>query len=148
MPLIQANGLTLNYDLSGPAGSPVVVLSHSLGTTLRMWDEVAHDLATRYRVLRYDTRGHGGSDLGLTDSVQPLDIDTLAEDLAGLVDALGLTRFHLVGLSLGGMTGQAFAANYPDRIATLSLLATSAFIPTAAQTYATRAAIVRDAGAV
>ncbi|HEY8381109.1 MAG TPA: 3-oxoadipate enol-lactonase [Microvirga sp.] len=125
MPLIQANGTTLFYDITGPDGAPVVAFSNSLGTTLEMWDAQVRALAPRYRCLRYDTRGHGRSPV----AEGPFTVDSLADDLVGLLDALGIDRPHVVGLSLGGMTAQAFAVRYPQRLASLTLVATAAHLP-------------------
>ncbi len=126
MPLIDANGTELFYDLSeAPPGAPAVVFINSIGTTVEMWDAQARALAGQYRVLRYDARGHGRSPV--IDA--PATIDTLAADLAGLLDALGIARAHVVGLSLGGMTAQAFAAAHPHRVHGLVLMATSAYLP-------------------
>ena len=125
MPLIEANGVQLFYDLTGPAEAPVVAFSNSLGTTLEMWDAQVRALASRYRCLRYDTRGHGRSPA----AHGPLTIDALADDLAGLLDALGIETAHVVGLSLGGMSAQAFAVRYPQRTESLVLMATSAHLP-------------------
>ena len=99
MPHVTANGVRLFHDLTGPAGAPVVALSNSIGATLEMWDAVTRGLAGRYQVLRYDTRGHGRSDT----PAGPATIDDLADDLAGLLDALGIARAHVAGLSLGGL---------------------------------------------
>ena len=128
MPLAGANGVNLNYQIVGPEGAPVVVFSHSIGATLEMWDAQVAALAGRYRCLRYDTRGHGGSEV----VARPATVDDLADDLAGLLDALGIERAHVVGLSLGGMMGQAFALRHPDRLDRLALLATSAEMDKAA----------------
>ena len=125
MPQIRANGAELFYDLTGPRDAPVVVFSNSLGTTLEMWDAQVRALASRYCCLRYDTRGHGRSQT--VDEVPT--IDTLADDLAGLLDALGIEGAHVVGLSLGGMTAQAFAAKHPRKVESLVLMATSAHLP-------------------
>ncbi len=125
MPLIEANGTQLFYDLTGPAAAPVVAFSNSLGTTLEMWDAQVRALASRYRCLRYDTRGHGRSPA----AHGPLTIDVLADDLAGLLDAVGIEAVHVVGLSLGGMTAQAFGVRYPQRTESLVLMATSAHLP-------------------
>ncbi|HEX8165967.1 MAG TPA: 3-oxoadipate enol-lactonase [Beijerinckiaceae bacterium] len=125
MPLTKANGVELFYDLAGPEGAPVVAFSNSLGTTHAMWDLTVPALCDRYRCLRYDTRGHGGS--AIAD--RPASIDDLADDLAGLLDALGIERAHVVGLSLGGMTAQAFAVRHPGRLEKLVLMATSAHMP-------------------
>jgi 3-oxoadipate enol-lactonase/4-carboxymuconolactone decarboxylase len=141
MPLIKVNGVELNYELSGPTGAPVVAFSNSLGTTMAMWDALVPALRGRYRVLRYDTRGHGRSQV--VD--QPFSIDDLAADLVRLLDGLGIAKAHVVGLSLGGMTGQALASRYPERVISLTLMATSAYMPTQAS-WDERAALVRAQG--
>lgn len=125
MPLAEANGTALFYDVVGPDGAPAVAFANSIGTTLEMWDAQAAALAGRYRVVRFDARGHGRSPVVDT----PITIDTLAADLAGLLDALGIARAHVVGLSLGGMTAQAFASAYPERVNGLVLMATAAYLP-------------------
>ncbi|WP_298955425.1 3-oxoadipate enol-lactonase [uncultured Methylobacterium sp.] len=141
MPQIQANGTHLNYELSGPSGAPVVVFSNSLGTSLAMWDAVVPHLRGRYRILRYDTRGHGASEV----RDEPAEVADLADDLLGLLDALGIARAHVVGLSLGGMTGQALAAKAPDRVQSLTLMATAAWMPTR-EAWDERAETVRAQG--
>jgi 3-oxoadipate enol-lactonase / 4-carboxymuconolactone decarboxylase len=141
MPRIEANGTLLNYELSGPSGAPVVVFSNSLGTSLAMWDPLVPHLRGRYRVLRYDTRGHGASpvcDVAIA-------VEDLADDLIGLLDALAIPRAHVVGLSLGGMTGQAAASRHPDRVISLTLMATAAFMPSEAS-WNERADLVRAKG--
>lgn len=125
MPTIQANGVTLNYAVEGPEGAPVVAFSNSLGTTLAMWDAQARALSSTFRCLRYDTRGHGGSPVVETAFA----VDDLAADLGALLDALGIAKAHVVGLSLGGMTGQVLAATRPDLVDKLVLVATSAHMP-------------------
>jgi 3-oxoadipate enol-lactonase/4-carboxymuconolactone decarboxylase len=139
MTLIATNGTELFTDLSGPDGAPVIVFSNSIGATLEMWDAQASALARRYRVLRYDTRGHGRSPV----IDVPVSIETLADDLAGLLDALGIRHAHVAGLSLGGMTAQALAARRPDLVHGLVLMATSAYLP---QGWTERAALVRAQG--
>lgn len=141
MPIIQANGISLSYELAGPESAPVVVFSNSLGTTLEMWDAQAHALAGRYRVLRYNTRGHGQSQV----IDQPATIETLTDDLAGLLDGLGIGRAHIVGLSIGGMTAQMMGIRHPDKVLSLSLLATSPHMPTR-ESWEERAAKVRAEG--
>ncbi|GJE59588.1 bifunctional 3-oxoadipate enol-lactonase/4-carboxymuconolactone decarboxylase PcaDC [Methylobacterium trifolii] len=141
MPLICVDGTDLNYDLSGPSGAPVVAFSNSLGTTLAMWDAVVPALRGRYRILRYDTRGHGGS----ATRHEPASIGDLAGDLLGLIDALGIGKVHLVGLSLGGMTVQALASAEPARVLSLTLMATAAYLPSEAS-WNERAALVRAEG--
>lgn len=125
MPHIRANAVELYYELSGPESAPVVVFSNSLGATLEMWDAQVAALRGRFRSLRYDTRGHGRS----STAEGPARIEDLAEDLRGLLNALGIERVHLVGLSLGGMSGQAFAMRHPERLDSLTLMATTAFLP-------------------
>ncbi len=140
MPMITAsNGTELFHDLKGPAGAPVVAFSNSIGTTHRMWDAQAEALAGPYRVLRYDTRGHGGSPV----VAGPATIEALADDLAGLLDALQVERAHVVGLSLGGMTAQSLAARRPGRVHGLVLMATAAYMPDG---WDARAATVRAQG--
>src|SRR5579872_5570751 len=101
MPLINANGLRQYYRLDGSDDSPVLVLSHSLGCDHSMWDAQVPALASHFLVLRYDTRGHGATEVPAgTYSIQ-----TLTEDALGLLDALDVKNFHWCGLSLGGMIG-------------------------------------------
>ena len=141
MPLIHANRTELNYDLTGPADAPVVVFSNSIGTTLEMWDGQVPALAERYRCLRYDTRGHGRSPV--VD--RPIGIADLADDLAGLLEALAIPKAHVVGLSLGGMTAQAFALRHPGRLDRLALMATAAHLPPP-EAWRARAETVRTQG--
>jgi len=141
MPLIDANGTKLFYDLTGAADGPVVVFSNSLGTTLEMWDGVVRQLAPSYRCLRYDTCGHGRSPA----RTGPVSVRMLADDLAALLDALGIARAHVVGLSLGGMTAQALAIHHPDKVANLVLMATSAHLPPP-ENWQARADAVRKGG--
>jgi 3-oxoadipate enol-lactonase len=100
---------------------PPLVLSNSLGATLKMWDPQAKALARNFRVIRYDTRGHGKSDT----PPGPYSIEDVGRDVLDLLDDLGVERAHFAGLSLGGMTGQWLAINAPERIDKLVLLATS-----------------------
>src|SRR3954469_26074150 len=139
MPLIRSKDVELFYDLTGPEGAPVVAFSNSIGTTLEMWARQVPALAARYRCVRYDTRGHGRSPV--VD--RPITIEDLANDLAGLLDALGIEQAHIVGLSLGGMTAQAFGARHPERAQSLVLMTTSAYLP---HGWNERAAIVRANG--
>ena len=144
MPLINALGTHLFYDLTGPETAPAIVFSNSIGATLEMWDEQARALAPHYRVLRYDTRGHGRSPVALKDGAPaPVTMDTLADDLAALLEALGIARAHVVGLSLGGMTAQALAIRHPARVHGLVLMATAAHMP---GDWADRAALVQTKG--
>ena len=126
---IKANGIQINYELSGKDGAPVLMLSHSLGSSLVMWNPQMTALATRYRVLRFDTRGHGGSDA----PKGAYTLDQLARDAIGLMNALSLDKVHWVGLSMGGMIGQCLALDYTDRLLSLALCDTSAFVPEESQ---------------
>lgn len=125
MPKIQANGIQLYYTLAGPADAPLVMLSNSLGTRLEMWDAQVPALAERYRVLRYDSRGHGRSDA----PPGPYTIDLLADDALGLLDALGIERAHFCGLSKGGMVGQVLGARHGERLISLALCSTACHMP-------------------
>ena len=140
MPLIKANGVDLNFELTGPAGAPVIAFSHSIGSSLEMWEWTIADFVGPYRCLRYDTRGHGRSET----LDRPTTIDDLADDLAGLLNGLGIARADIVGLSLGGMTGQAFALRHPGKLGRLVLVATSAEMPR--QDWLDRQASVRRDG--
>jgi 3-oxoadipate enol-lactonase len=129
--------------VTGLADGPVVVLSNSLGSTHRMWDAQLVDLEQRFRVVRYDTRGHGASPI----PPGPYSIDDLADDLIALLDHLDVERAHIVGLSLGGMTAMRVAARNPERVNRLVLLCTGAQLPPASA-WTGRAATVRSNGTV
>jgi 3-oxoadipate enol-lactonase len=120
---------------------PAVVLSNSLGSTHRMWDAQIAELEQHFTVVRYDTRGHGGSPV--PDG--PYTIDDLADDVVALLDRLGIERAHIVGLSLGGMTAMRLAARNPERVDRMVLLCTGAQLPPA-QGWTDRAATVRAQG--
>lgn len=122
---LTANGIHMHYTLNGPASAPVVTLSHSLATNLAMWEPQASALAARYRVLRYDTRGHGGTDA----PEGPYSLELLADDAVALLRALGIERTHFVGLSMGGMIGQVLALTHPDMLRSLVLCDTSSRVP-------------------
>ena len=126
---IAANGINVNYTLEGPAGAPVVTLSHSLAANLTMWEPQLKPLMARYRVLNYDTRGHGDTDA----PAGAYTLEQLAEDARALLRALGIARTHWVGLSMGGMIGQALALSAPDLFLSLSLCDTSSRIPAEAK---------------
>lgn len=127
--------------VTGRGDGPVLVLSNSLGSAHRMWDAQLTAFEERFRVVRYDTRGHGCSPVPLG----PYGIDDLADDLIALLDRLDVERAHLVGLSLGGMTGMRVAARNPDRVDRLALLCTAALLPPASN-WTQRAATVRAHG--
>ena len=114
----------LNYLLEGPEDAPVLVLSNSLGTSLAMWDDQAPVLSRRFRLLRYDTRGHGRSPA----PPGPYATEDLGGDVVRLLDRLGIGRASFCGLSVGGMTGMWLAAETPERVERLVLLCTSALL--------------------
>lgn len=123
---LSANGIEINYAIEGEG--PLVTFSHSLGCNLSMWDAQAAALRRHYRVLRFDTRGHGQS--GAPAGAYTL--EQLAEDLHGLLAGLGIARTHFVGLSMGGMIGQVFALKYPEMVQSLVLCDTTSRYPAAA----------------
>lgn len=116
---LTTNGIEIHYALEGEG--PVVTLSHSLGCNLAMWDEQARALRGRYRVLRFDTRGHGQT------SAPPgaYALEQMVEDLHGLLTGLGIAETHFVGLSMGGMIGQLYALKYPAMFRSLVLCDTT-----------------------
>ena len=122
---VLANGIITNFTLDGPADAPVVTLSHSLAASLEMWDPQLPALARRYRVLRYDTRGHGGSEA----PPGAYSLEMLADDVLALLAALEIPRTHFVGLSLGGMIGQTLALEHPEILESLVLADTASRIP-------------------
>ncbi len=112
---IKANGLNFNYTIDGPEGAPWLVFSNSLATTVAMWDEQAASLKDRYRVLRYDQRGHGGTDAPSGRYA----FDTLIADAVALMDGLGIGQAHFGGLSMGGATALGLAEQHPARVASI-----------------------------
>jgi 3-oxoadipate enol-lactonase / 4-carboxymuconolactone decarboxylase len=129
MPFIRAGKLTVHYELTGCPGAPVVMLANSLGTNFHVWDPQAAALAERFRVLRYDMRGHGLTDCPAVDPDGPgYTIDLLADDALELLAALGIEQVHFCGLSIGGMVGQKLASKAPDRILSLALCDTASRI--------------------
>jgi pimeloyl-ACP methyl ester carboxylesterase len=118
--MIGANGIALRFQVEGN-GVPLVLV-HGVGNRLDAWDGVAARLSDRFRLVRYDLRGHGESD----KPPGPYRIEDFAEDLRGLIDGLGLERVHLAGFSLGGLVAQAFALSYPKRLNRLALISTVA----------------------
>ena len=109
----KANGINFNYTIDGPDGAPWVMFSNSLCTTTAMWDEQAAALKSKYRVLRYDQRGHGGTDAPAGRYAY----DTLIADAVALMDAVGVDKAWFGGLSMGGATALGLAQRHPDRIA-------------------------------
>jgi 3-oxoadipate enol-lactonase len=107
----KANGISINYQIDGPDDAPCLVFSNSLATTIAMWDEQATALKDKFRVLRYDQRGHGATDA----PAGRYPFDTLLADALGLLNALSIKKAHFAGLSMGGATALGLAQKYADR---------------------------------
>jgi 3-oxoadipate enol-lactonase len=135
----SANGIDLHCEIHGARGDdsrpPWLVLSHSLACSVAMWAPQLTQFARRYRVLAFDTRGHGASDA----PAGPYTFDQLADDLRGLLNAFGITAAHFVGLSMGGMIGQVFALRHPGIFSSLTIAdSTSRWPPEAIDLFAGR----------
>jgi len=126
MPTVKLADDKLNYRLEGPVDAPVLVLSNSLGTTHEMWDAQVPAFSEHFRVLRYDTRGHGSSSV----TPGPYSIEQLGRDVLGLADALGIDRFAFCGLSMGGLIGQWLGIHAGERLTRLVVCNTGAKIGT------------------
>jgi 3-oxoadipate enol-lactonase len=124
MPKVEVNGTRLFYTLSGAVPNPVLMFSNSLGTTVDMWEPQLAAFESRFRILRYDMRGHGQSDV--TDA--PCSIGTLGQDVVSLLDHLRIPKVHFCGLSVGGVIGQWLGANASQRLNSLLLCNTAAKI--------------------
>ncbi|MWV20568.1 3-oxoadipate enol-lactonase [Methylobacterium sp. 2A] len=124
MAFADLDGIRLHYRTDGDPAHPALVLSNSLGASLDMWAPQVEPLARRFHLVRYDTRGHGQSEV----APGPYTIAQLGRDVIGLLDHLGLGRAHFAGVSMGGLTGQWLALNHPERLARLALCNTAAYI--------------------
>ena len=122
---VLVNGAEIAYRFDGLANGRVVLMSNSLMSNYDMWDRTVPALTDRYRVLRYDTRGHGRSSV----TPGPYSIEMLADDAVGLLDALGIARAHVVGLSMGGMIAQQLGARYPERVFSLAVCDSASEMP-------------------
>jgi 3-oxoadipate enol-lactonase len=131
----------LNHRINGPYDAPVVVLSNSLGSSMEMWAPQIPALSVRFRVMRYDQRGHGESPV----PPGPYGFQELGQDVLDLLDRNDIERAHFVGLSMGGMTGMWLGANAPERIDRMVLLCTTPYFGTP-ETWIDRAATVRAEG--
>jgi 3-oxoadipate enol-lactonase len=126
MAFARANGIVLHYQIQGRQEGPTIVFLNSLGSDLRIWQEVVPAFAERFRIVLYDKRGHGLSDA----PPAPYTIDDHADDLLALLDHLGVRSAVLVGLSVGGMIAQRLAVRTPERVEALVLCDTAAKIGT------------------
>jgi 3-oxoadipate enol-lactonase len=141
MPTTKVNGVQINYELQGAANAPALVLSNSLGSNFGMWDAQIPELTKTYRVLRYDTRGHGQSEV----TPGPYTFKQLARDVLALADSLYIDKFSFCGLSMGGVTGLWIALHASNRLNKLALCSTGAKIGTA-DAWNARIEAVRKAG--
>ena len=123
--LINVNGIEMHCELSGKKDAPVVVLSHSLSSSMVMWEPQLAVLEPCFRVLRYDMRGHGDSEV--TKGAYSLEM--LGQDVIGLLDALEIEKVHFVGLSIGGMIGQGLGLDHAGRLLSLTLCDTAPILP-------------------
>jgi 3-oxoadipate enol-lactonase len=140
---IRANGIEINYEVHGKEDAPWLVLSHSLACSVRMWDPQIAALKDRYRILAYDTRGHGATEA----PKGAYTLELLADDLFFLLKELKVTATHYCGLSMGGMIGQTFALKYPGVFRTLTLADTTCRYPAdAAPVWADRIKTVESKG--
>jgi 3-oxoadipate enol-lactonase len=132
-----------HHLVEGPADAPAVLLVHPLGVTLRLWDDTAARLGDRFRVVRYDVRGHGDSDV----PPPPYTLARLATDARELMDRLGVARAHIVGMSMGGCIAMTLATMHPDRVASLVLCDTTAcYGPTVAPMWEGRIRVAETLG--
>ncbi|MEX3930457.1 3-oxoadipate enol-lactonase [Paraburkholderia phymatum] len=140
---INVNGIDTRYILSNEGGGPSLTFIHQLGGDLSIWDQLAGYFRDDYTVLRYDVRGHGQTAV----SDRQCSVVDLSRDLRALLDALGVKKTHLVGMSMGGMIAQQFALDNPDRVETLTLTDTHAATPSDSRVlWEQRAAMVRNEG--
>ena len=138
---VKANGINIHYRIDGPADAPWLMFSNSLATDLSMWDEQTAHFGKRYRVLRYDHRGHGQSDA----PEGRYSFDTLIADAVALMDALSIERTHFCGLSMGGATAMGLAQRHPTRLDRVIVCdSPCASSPASAQQWEERIAIAKS----
>jgi 3-oxoadipate enol-lactonase len=126
MTLVTTEDAQLHCEHALRPGAPALLLLNSLGTSLEMWDDQVGALQEHFEVVRYDVRGHGKSSAG---SRSELTLEQLARDALAVLDACGIARAHLCGLSLGGMTSMVIARYWPDRVLKAALCNTSPYMP-------------------
>jgi len=141
MPMIDADGCPINVAVEGRDGTPVLMLSNSLGTNLHMWDAQAPEWAKHFRLVRYDRRGHGKS--GVPKG--PYSMERLGRDVLAVLDALKIDKINWCGLSMGGMVGMWLGANAPERLNKLILSNTNAYYADKSP-WADRIKLVREKG--
>ncbi len=138
---IKTNGIELNCVIEGDG--PWLTMSHSLACNLSMWDPQMAELKKHYKVLRFDTRGHGAS----SAPPGPYTLEQMADDVHGLFAALGIKQTHWAGLSMGGMIGETYALKYPGVFRSMVLAdTTSRRPPNAAQMWGDRIRMAKEQG--
>lgn len=125
MPMVDADGCRLNVTVEGRDGGPTLMLSNSLGSTLQLWEPQMPALTKLFRVVRYDRRGHGRSEIGS----RPYSMERFGRDALAILDDLNIAKVHWCGISMGGMVGQWLAAHAPERIEKLILANTASYYP-------------------
>ena len=138
---MKIGGETFNVEVEGPENAPVLMISNSLGSNLHMWDDQIPALSKHFRVVRYDSRGHGLS----AAPAGPYSLEQLGKDALAILDALGVKKAHWMGLSKGGAVGQWLLLNAPDRIERAVLANTAAQFGTA-DTWNDRLRTLRELG--
>ena len=138
---VDCGGVAIHVRVSGPPGAPAVLLAHALGASLEIWEPQAEALATSFRVIRFDLRGHGLSELGSGR----VSIEQFADDALAVLDALGVASAHVGGISIGGLVAQAIAVRAPERVRSLILVDTARAFPPP-ERWRDRAATVRARG--
>ncbi len=142
MKLVTTEDAQLRCEHSPRPGAPALLLLNPLGTSLEVWDDQFQPLCERYELVRFDARGHGESTTG---SKSELTMEQLARDALAVLDACGIARAHLCGLSVGGMTAMQVATLWPDRVLKIALCSTSPYLPSR-ETWNTRIETVRKQG--
>jgi 3-oxoadipate enol-lactonase len=141
MPFADLKDVRIHYELSGREGAPALVFSNSLGTNLGMWDSQDVEMGKKFRIVRYDKRGHGQS----SAPPGPYSIETLGRDVIALLDFLHLDRVNFCGLSIGGQTGLWLGVNAPESLHKLIVCNTAAKLGTQ-ETWKRRMDAVRSGG--
>jgi len=138
---VTTDGCRVQYRIEGRANAPALLLCHAAGSNLTLWDEQMPALRERFRVVRYDSRGQGASDV----PTGPYTIDRLAADALSVLDAAGIARASFCGISIGGMVGQTLATQAPVRLERL-IIANSAPTGGSPETWNARIAAVTENG--
>jgi 3-oxoadipate enol-lactonase len=125
MPMVDADGCRLHVTVEGRDGGPTLMLSNSLGSTLQMWEPQMAALTKVFRVIRYDRRGHGKSEIGS----RPYSMERFGRDALAILDDLNIAKTHWCGISMGGMVGQWLGVHAPDRFEKLVLANTTSYFP-------------------